>query len=84
MTDSDPKVLLDFLERVGPEVSGHHWPEPSHEAAKNLARFARGECDEPERETLCRLLHERPSWLRWVANQVRAERAKNGAVSQRN
>ncbi len=77
MNDTDPnglKTLLDFLNRIGPEVSGHESPEPDAEAAKRLGRFTRGEADEAERLEICQLLHEHPTWLRWVAAQIKSAR----------
>ncbi len=73
-TSHEFDTLLDFLGRWGPEVEGHHLPTPESPVAARLLRFARGECDETEREELCRLLRAHPAWLQWMADQVKRAR----------
>ena len=45
----DFQILLDFLGRCGPEVSGRGFTTPSSEAAIRLQRFAVGDADDAER-----------------------------------
>ena len=54
---NDFKILIDFLDRFEPEVSGRSLPQPynSEDAAK-LLRFANGRCEEDERTEVCEML----------------------------
>lgn len=82
---NDFKTLIEFLERLGPEVSGRELPAPPSEAAAKLQRFAAGECDPVERGEVCELLRLHPAWLRWLADRVKMARggdAGNGAVAR--
>lgn len=78
--NTDIKILLEFLQRLGPEVSGREVVEPRNDAAVRLERFARGECSEDERAEVCRLLRLHPIWLRWLADRVKLARVNAGAV----
>ena len=78
---NDFKILLEFLSRFGPEVSGRHLPEPQTEAGLKLERFARGQCDEAERKEVCEMLRLHPAWLRWLADRVRLARGPRELVS---
>jgi hypothetical protein len=71
---TDFKILIDFLDRFGPEASGRHLPEPQTEAAAKLERFARGQCDDAERAEVCNMLRLHPAWIRWLADRVRLAR----------
>jgi hypothetical protein len=73
--NTDFKVLIDFLDRFGPEVSGHEMAQPPSEAVAILQRFAMGKCDERERAEVCEMLRLNPVWLRWLADRVKAMRA---------
>jgi hypothetical protein len=73
--NNDFKILVDFLDGFGHEATGRHLPEPQTEAALNLERFARGECDEAERKEICEMLRLHPAWLRWLADRVKLARA---------
>lgn len=68
---NDIKPLIDFLERLGPEVAGRQQMEPQSEAAAKLELFARGECTEAQRAEVCDLLRTHPAWIRWLADRVR-------------
>jgi len=68
-------TLFAFLERFGPEVAGREVSLPHEEVARKLLRFARGECDTSERAEACEILRQNPSWLRWLADRVRGNRA---------
>lgn len=79
--NSDFKTLIDFLDRLGPEVSGRILTEPHSAAAVQLERFARGDCDERERQEVCEMLQMHPAWIRWIADRVKLARvAKAGSV----
>ena len=78
--NNDFITLVEFLGRFGPEVSGHAAPTPRTEEAAKLLRFAAGECDEAERNEICKLLRLHPAWLRWLADRVKLARtASRGA-----
>ena len=72
---NDFKILIDFLDRFEPEVSGRSLPQPynSEDAAK-LLRFANGRCEEDERTEVCEMLRMHPAWIRWVADRVKMAR----------
>ncbi len=72
--NSEIKILLEFLERFGPEVTAHQLPEPRGDAAAKLDRFARGLSSEDEREEVCSMLRMHPAWLRWLADRVKLAR----------
>lgn len=79
---NDIRPLIDFLERLGPEVAGRQQMEPQSEAAAKLELFARGECTEAERAEVCDLLRTHPAWIRWLADRVRQIRtAASGSHS---
>ena len=71
---NDFKTLINFMERLGPEVSGRALLAPDSEAAAKLQRFAAGECDKEERAEVCEMLRLHPAWLRWLADRVRMAR----------
>lgn len=70
----DFQTLLDFLDRCGPEVTGHALATPETAEAALLQRFATGQCDERERADVCELLRLHPTWLRWLADRVKMAR----------
>lgn len=70
----DIQILLDFLERFGPEVTARQLPEPHSDAAVKLEKFARGTCSEQERAEVCSMLRLHPAWLRWLADRVKLSR----------
>jgi hypothetical protein len=76
--NNDFKILIDFLDRLGPEVSGRALAQPGSEAAERLERFARGDCDQHERREICAMLRLHPTWLRWVAQRVKLARTRGG------
>jgi len=71
---NDFKILIDFLDRFEPEVSGRSLPQPYHEDAAKLLRFANGRCEEDERTEVCQMLRMHPAWIRWVADRVKMSR----------
>ena len=70
----DFKTLINFMERLGPEVSGRALLAPDSDAVAKLQRFAAGECDKEERVEVCEMLRLHPAWLRWLADRVRMAR----------
>ncbi len=79
--NSDFKILIDFLDRFGPHVTGRQLPEPQTDAAVKLERFARGECNDAERAEVCNMLRLHPAWLRWLADRVKLSRNAEPAMS---
>jgi hypothetical protein len=77
----DFTTLFSFLERFGPEVEGRELAQPDAELAAKLIRFARGECDATERSEACEILRVNPTWLRWLADQVRLSRPEMNAAT---
>ena len=78
--NNDFKTLIDFLDRMGPEVSGRSLSAPYPEALPRLDRFARGACDPAERREVCELLRLHPAWLRWLADRVKEARPARGST----
>ena len=70
----DFKILIEFLDRFGPQVAARQLPEPHTEAAVKLERFARGVCTDAERAEVCNMLRLHPAWLRWLADRVKFAR----------
>jgi hypothetical protein len=74
MVNNDFKILIEFLDRLGPEVSGRSISGPGAEAITQIERFARGECEEDERHEVCEMLRLNPVWIRWLADRVKEAR----------
>ena len=72
--NTDFKILIDFLDRFGPEATGRQLSEPNTDAAVQLTRFARGECTDTERAEICTMLQSHPAWVRWLADRVKLAR----------
>jgi hypothetical protein len=66
--------LLEFLERCGPEVSGHGLSGLRAEQIAMIERFIAGRCDDLERRELSEFLQLHPAWIRWIADRVRLAR----------
>ncbi len=77
--NNDFKTLIDFLDRMGPEVSGRSLSVPHPEAMTRIERFAQGACGAEERREVCELLRLHPAWLRWLADRVRETRVPRGS-----
>jgi hypothetical protein len=75
----DFKILIDFLDRFGPQVTARQLPEPHTDAAVKLERFSRGECSDAERAEVCNMLRIHPAWLRWLADRVKFARTMDTA-----
>jgi hypothetical protein len=78
--NSDFKILIEFLERFGPEVSGRELSQPQTEEAAKLERFARGDCNDAQRVEICEMLKLHPAWLRWLADRVKLARPRSGTT----
>ena len=72
----DFTALFQFVERFGPEVSGHNLLQPGGEHADRFERFVRGQASTEEREKLCELLRDNPHWLQWLASRIKDERSQ--------
>jgi hypothetical protein len=79
MVNNDFKTLIDFLDRLGPEVSGRALSGPNAAAGTLLERFASGACDAAERREVCEMLRLHPAWLRWLADRVKAARSQRSS-----
>jgi hypothetical protein len=67
----DIKLLMEFLDQVGPEASGRAVAGLEEGTDELLRRFARGQCTTKEREQACRIMHERPQLVRMVAAELK-------------
>jgi hypothetical protein len=72
--NSDFNTLIEFLDRLGPEVSGRILNEPHRKEADQLKRFARGKLADGQRTELCAILKLHPVWIRWLADRVKEAR----------
>ncbi len=86
--NNDFHTILEFLDRCGPEVSGHAASLLQTRDARRLQRLADGKCEETEVATLCEELRIHPAWIRWVADRVKMARnlppgAKDRAASSK-
>ena len=81
--NADFKILIEFLDRFGPQVTARQLPEPYVEAVEKLERFAHGACNDAERVEVCNLLRLHPAWLRWLADRVRLARDDDQNVVSR-
>ncbi len=71
---NDFQKLTAFLERFEPEVTGHAASSPDPESKRRIERLIEGLRAGPERLRTCELLRKNPTWLRWLAGQVRMAR----------
>ena len=79
----DFKILIEFLDLFGPQVTARQLPEPYIDAVEKLERFAHGACSEQERAEVCQMLRLHPAWLRWLADRVKLARDDDdGVLSQ--
>jgi hypothetical protein len=79
MVNNDFKTLIDFLNRMGPEVSGRSLSSPNAEAVAQLRRFARGACKKDEMHEVCEMLRLHPAWIRWLADRVKEARVTHSS-----
>ena len=74
MSDNDISLLMEFLDRNGPEVSGRGLIGLQVEQTAMIERFINGRCDDAERRELSRFLQLHPAWIRWIAERIRTGR----------
>lgn len=72
--ESDLQIILEFLERCGPEVQGHNIAEPDMQEANLLLRVAAGQCTDEERAQVYTLLREHKPWLHWISHRIKSMR----------
>ncbi len=73
MTD-DISLLLEFLGRCEPEVTGHGQRELNAHRTALIERFIAGQCTDVERRELSEFLQLHPAWIRWIADRVELAR----------
>ncbi len=74
MRDDDISLLIEFLDRSGPEVGGRGLIGLQVEQTAMIERFINGRCDDAERRELSRFLQLHPAWIRWIAERIRTGR----------
>lgn len=74
MSDVDISLVIEFLERCGPEVSGHGLAGLRVDQSAMIERFIAGRCDDAERRELSRFLQMHPAWIRWIAERIKTGR----------
>lgn len=72
------EILTGFLDRHGAEVEGRETRTLPNELKTRLQSFARGELSEADQADLIRRLNERPEWIAFLAEEVKALRGQNG------
>jgi hypothetical protein len=80
--NNDFSLLLEFLERSGPEVSGCGPAGLEAEQVTKLERFIAGRCGPAERRELSEFLHMHPAWIRWIADRVKLARELDGNAAE--
>ena len=70
--NEDFEHLFEFVQRHGYEVIGH--AAVSAVTRQKLAKLAVGQCTEPEREEMRRLLEAQPELISVLAEEVRSLR----------
>lgn len=70
---------MDFMDRLGPEVSGRMVARSDEGANALMQRFARGECSKEERTEACKLMQARPHLVRMVASELKQPRDTENA-----
>jgi hypothetical protein len=73
---NDFHTLMEFLGRLGPEVTGHNTATPDPQNTQRLERLVVGMRPGPDRLETCELLRLHPAWLRWLADRVRMARTQ--------
>jgi len=75
----DFSLVMEFIERCGPDVEGHGLVGLRSEQSAMIERFLAGRSDEAERRELSRFLQMHPAWIRWIAERMKTVRDLNGA-----
>jgi hypothetical protein len=68
------QILARFLERFGDDVEGRELAEPAEETRKKLSQLANGTLNSKERAELMGQLSHNPTWLAWLAKEVKSLR----------
>ena len=76
----DFSLLMEFIERCGPDVEGHGLIGLRVEQSAMIERFIAGRCDDAERRELSRFLQMHPAWIRWIAERMKTGRDIDGAA----
>lgn len=63
--------LYAFLKRCSAEVEGRESETPPAELAAQLDRLASGDCNEEERERICRLIRKNPGSIKYLAGRAK-------------
>jgi hypothetical protein len=78
----DISLMMGFWERCcGPEVSGHGLITLPLEQSAMIERFIAGRSDAAERRELSRFLQTHPSWIRWIADRIKAKRDADEGIA---
>lgn len=81
MSDDDISLLIEFIERCGPDVKGHGLIGLRVEQTAMIERFIAGRCDDAERRELSRFLQLHPAWIRWIAERIKTGRDIDGLAA---
>jgi hypothetical protein len=81
MSDDDISLLIEFIERCGPDVEGHGLIGLRVEQSAMIERFIDGRCNDAERQELSRFLQLHPAWIRWIAERIKTGRDLDGTAS---
>lgn len=80
MRDDDISLVIEFLDRYGPEVSGRGLIGLRSDQTAMIERFIAGRCSEAERQELSRFLQLHPAWIRWIADRMKSGRGVDDAA----
>jgi hypothetical protein len=74
---TDFSILFRFLDTLDRQVTGRQADHLPPEIEATLQQLLNGEAPgETERKALFQALRENPSWIAWLANQVKARRVQ--------
>jgi hypothetical protein len=80
MSDDDFSLLVEFIERCGPDVEGHGLIGLQGKQSAMIERFIAGRSDDAERRELSRFLQMHPAWIRWIAERMKTGREMTGST----
>lgn len=72
------QILARFLERFGDDVEGRQLGEPAEETRNKLRQLANGTLKSEKRAELMGQLSHNPSWVAWLAQEVKSLRGSQG------
>lgn len=72
------QILAKFLERFGDDVEGRQMSEPAEETRTKLRQLANGTLNSEERAQLMGQLSHNPTWVAWLAQEVKSLRDAKG------